>query len=158
MATMNISKGLYFDRLLIDLKAQNQRQAFDVLAKESATLTQGNAERIRNAFQSRLEERTFGMGNGLSIFDIKSPAINKPVLIMARFEQELDFNALDGRPVDLMAAVISPQNNVSEHLQKLAYISRVLRSEDLCAALRDAPNEDAMTVLFMPSQDWMIAA
>lgn len=155
---MNISKGLYFDRLLIDLKAQNQKQIFDILAKETALLTQGNADRIRSAFETRLGERTFGMGNGLSIFDIKSPAINKPVLILARFEQELDFNALDGKPVDLMAAVISPHNDVSEHLQKLAYISRVLRSKDLQSALRDAPNEDAMTVLFMPSQDWMIAA
>ncbi len=155
---MSISKELHFDRFLIDLQAQSQQKIFDILAEETAIFCDTSIQHVRDVFEKRLGERTFGMGDGLAIFDVKSSIITKPMLVLARFDQELDFNSLDGKDVDLMVAVISPQNDVSSHLQRLAHVSRVLRSADLRSALRDARDIDAMKVLFMPTQDWMIAA
>ncbi len=155
---MSIAKELHFDRFLIDLKAQSQQKIFDILAEETAIFCNAGTQRVRDAFEKRLGERTFGMGDGLAIFDIKSPVITRPMLVLSRFEQELDFDALDHKMVDLMVAVVSPQKDVSAHLQRLAHVSRVLRSADLRAALRDAHDIDAMRVLFMPTQEWMIAA
>lgn len=155
---MSIAKELRFDVFLPRLKAQSQQKVFDVLAHETAYHSQTDESTLREVFDRRLSERTFGMGDGIAIFDVKSTKIKRPVMVMGTFEHELDFDSLDGRPVDIMVAVISPYTDGPRHLQKLASISRVMKSRDLCTALREARNIDQMEVLFMPSQDWMIAA
>ncbi|MGH1374774.1 MAG: PTS sugar transporter subunit IIA [Alphaproteobacteria bacterium] len=155
---MRNMKELDFDLFLARLKAQTQDRAFELLAEHSAALCGTEVSVLRKVFARRLSERTFGMGDGISIFDVKSEKIKSPVLAMLTFDQDIDFNALDNKPVNVMAAVISPRSSGPFHLQRLASISRVLRAQELCDALRDARDEDAMRVLFMPSQDWMIAA
>ncbi len=155
---MRSVKELEFDLFLARVKAKTQGRAFEVLAEQAASLCGTEASVLRKVFARRLSERTFGMGEGISIFDVKSDDIKRPVLAMLTFDNDIDFNALDNRPVNVMAAVISPRSSGPFHLQRLASVSRVLRSQDLCDALRDARDEDALRVLFMPSQDWMIAA
>lgn len=155
---MNGLKLIHFDRFLAKIKAQNQNKIFEELANDASTFVGSEKDDLLAVFQQRLSERTFGMGDGVAVFDVKSKHIKRPLLVIGSFEQEIDFDSLDGRPVDLMAAVLSPYDDTAMHLQRLAGVSRLLRCQDLCAALRDAKNADEMRVLFMPSQDWMVAA
>ncbi len=155
---MKAQKELHFDLYKANMKLQTQDKVFEALAQDVQSLCGAPSSVLLDIFKVRLAQRTFGMGDGVAIFDVKSTVIKKPVMVMATFDQEIDFDALDGRPVDVMAAVISPLDDVSTHLQCLASVSRLLKCEGLCQALRDAKDEDAMRVLFMPSQDWMVAA
>lgn len=155
---MNDFKKMHFEFFHAQVKAQTQEKIFDILAEDAAPLCKVETQILRDAFARRLSERTFGMGDGVSIFDVKSEHVKRPVLAMMNFEHDIDFNALDSKPVRIMAAVISPQSDGPLHLQRLASVARLLRCDDLCQALKDARNEDEMRVLFMPSQDWMVAA
>ena len=155
---MKIQKELNFELYLPNIKVQTQDKAFELLSKEVQALCGVQAAILLDVFKIRLAQRTFGMGDGIAIFDVKSSVIKKPALVIGTFDQELDFDALDGKPVDIMVAVISPLDDSAAHLQRLASVARLLRCADLCQALRDAQDEDAMRVLFMPSQDWMVAA
>ncbi len=155
---MKTQKELNFDLHLPKMKVQTQSKAFELLAEDVESICGVQSSTLLDIFKVRLSQRSFGFGDGVSVFDVKSSAIKKPVLVMATFDHEIEFESLDDKPVDVMAAVISPLSDGAEHLQKLAVISRVLRCHDLCQALRDAKTEDEMKVLFMPSQDWMMAA
>lgn len=155
---MNGFKTIHFDLFLAKIKAQTKDKVYDFLVHEMAPLAETDAEVLHKVFQKRLKERTFGMGEGIAIFDVKSSHIKKPVIAIANFDHEIDFNALDDRPAHILAAVISPSSDGAMHLQRLAGISRLLRNKELSKALREARNVDEMRVLFMPSQDWMIAA
>lgn len=152
------SKSLHIDLFFANLKAQSQNRIFEILAQETSALCMTNVEALEDVFEQRLYERSCCVGDGVAIFDVKSAIIQKPVLVMSTFDQPLDFNAPDLKPVDIMAAVLSPQSHGPFHLQRLASISRMLRSNDLRAALRDAKDADAVQVLFMPTQEWMSAA
>jgi PTS system nitrogen regulatory IIA component len=155
---MKIQNNIRFDMYMPNIKAQTQARIFEVLAEDLQDLCGAQSSVLMDIFNVRLSQRTFGMGDGVAIFDVKSTAIKRPVMLISTFDQDIDFDALDGRPVDIMAAVISPISDGSAHLQRLAGVSRLLKCDDLQQALRDAEHEDAMRVLFMPSQDWMIAA
>ncbi len=152
------SKSLHIDLFFANLKAQSQNRIFEILAQETSALCMTNVEALEDVIQMRLYERSCCVGDGVAIFDVKSAIIQKPVLAISTFDQPLDFNAPDLKPVDVMAAVLSPQSHGPFHLQRLAAVSRMLRSDGLCAALREAQDTDAMQVLFMPTQEWMNAA
>ncbi|MGH1456086.1 MAG: PTS sugar transporter subunit IIA [Alphaproteobacteria bacterium] len=155
---MKTQKELNFDFYLPKMKVQTQNRAFDVLAEEVQSICGVQSSVLFDIFKVRLAQRSFGFGDGVAVFDVKSSAIKKPALVIATFDHDVEFESLDDKPVDIMAAVISPLSDGPTHLQKLAVVSRVLRCHDLRQALRDAKNEDEMQVLFMPSQDWMMAA
>lgn len=155
---MNSQKNIRFDLYIPKMKAQTQGRVFESLATEVESGCGVQAPVLMDIFQMRLAQRTFGMGDGVAIFDVKSSIIKAPVMVLSTLDQDVDFDALDAKPVDIMAAVISPADDVSSHLQKLAGISRMLKNDSLCHALREARDADAMRVLFMPTQDWMVAA
>ena len=155
---MSIAKELHFDVLMTDVKAQAQSKVFEILAKEAAPTCGVDADVLYNVFDQNAEDRTFSLEDGVAIFDVKSTHIKTPTLAVMTFDRDIDFNTMDGKPVNIMAAVLSPQSCGPVHLQRLANVSRVLRSHDLCMALREVDNTDAMRALFMPTQDWMLAA
>lgn len=153
-----MGSDLNFDLFLARMKAQSQKKVFYDLASETAELCGVDVETLYRVFSRRLEERTFGMGRGVAIFDVKSMQVQRPALVIATLENMVDFNALDGQPVNILAAVISPYSLGPIHLQKLAQVSRLLNDDCLCNALRDARDEDAIRVLFLSSQGKMMAA
>ncbi len=155
---MVIAKGLDFDAYFSKLNLQKQADAFSVLAKHVAEFNHQKPKLIEKVFDARRKERTFGMGDGVAIFDVRTNFVSRPVLSLMTFDNKLDFNALDNQPVDIMVSLVSPQEDGPKHLQKLANVSRLMRSEDLRIAIRDAKTNDALRVLFLPSHDWMVAA
>ena len=56
----------------------------------------------------------------------------------------IDFDAVDRQPVDLVFALIAPENAGVEHLKALALVSRTLRNPAICSKLR--ANSDANTL------------
>jgi PTS system nitrogen regulatory IIA component len=61
-----------------------------------------------------------------------------------RLEKAVDFDAMDGEPVDLMIALFAPPEAGSEHLRALARVSRLLRRPEIREQLRQAQSADAI--------------
>ena len=62
--------------------------------------------------------------------------------MFARLEEPVDFDSLDGKPVDLVFMLISPENSGADHLTALAALSRILKTEGSCDKLRKARSTD----------------
>src|SRR3546814_9254374 len=88
----------------------------------------------------RLEERerlgSTGFGRGVAIPHARCPAINRPVVVLLRLEDPVDFAAADGMPVDLVFGLLSPANAGATHLHALAALSRLVRSEEHTSELQ----------------------
>lgn len=100
---------------------------------------------------SRLTERenlgTTGFGGSVAIPHAKLPDLQKCVGVVLRLPESVEYDAHDGRPVDLVFALFSPENGGVSHLKALAEISRLLRDDNMAAKLRGADNEDAIYAL-----------
>lgn len=146
------------DVFIARLQAQTQKRVFEGLAHCVSSYCLTGSEDLIRVFDRRLSERSVGIEAGVSVFDVQSSLVKNPVIALVTLESKLDFKALDGNLVDIVAAVISPRTEAGYHLPKVSWISRLLRDEALCGALRSAQDEDAMRVLFLPPMQGNVAA
>ncbi|MFG5384323.1 MULTISPECIES: PTS sugar transporter subunit IIA [unclassified Yoonia] len=85
-----------------------------------------------------------GVGHGVALPHARLSDIDSVKGIFLRLEKPLSFDAVDRQPVDLVFALLAPQNAGVEHLKALALVSRTLRDQAVCAKLR--ANSDAATL------------
>ena len=81
-----------------------------------------------------------GMGNGVAIPHARFQKIEKPFGIIAKLKQPIDFDAIDGQPVDIVFILLLPTASEGEQLGALACVARKLRAADDLVLLRRAKN------------------
>jgi len=146
---MNDLKDLVLpDAILARLPATSRRQ---VLQAMSETLAQSAGLDARAAFEAVLVRERLsgtGMGEGVAIPHARVPGLAHPIGGFARLEPAQDFNALDGRPCDLVFMLLAPPERGADHLKALARVSRFLRRADVREKLRAARGVVELRALF----------
>jgi hypothetical protein len=79
---------------------------------------------------------TTAVGDGVAIPHGKLPKLEKLFGLFARLERPIDFEAMDGQPVDLVFLLLAPEGAGADHLKALARIARLLRDLDVAKKLR----------------------
>ncbi len=128
--------GSVMDRLV----AATRRQALDKIAEAASTLTKVPKSNILSRLHQREMLGSTGLGAGIAIPHARLEDICAPVAIFARLESPVDFEALDGRPVDLIVTLFVPEESDSEHLKAMARIARLFGNEGFVARLRKCPD------------------
>ena len=134
------------------LKVNGKKQALQELAARAAELTRLNERTIFEILLQREKLGSTGVGNGIAIPHGKLPKLNKLFGLFARLERPVDFEALDGQPVDLVFLLLAPEGAGADHLRALAQVARLLRDPEVARKLRESRDADALyAVLAMPS-------
>src|SRR6185295_5631050 len=133
------------------LKVNGKKQAIQELASRAARLT-GQSERlIFETLMQREKLGSTGVGNGIAIPHGKLPKLEKLVGLFARLERPIDFESLDGQPVDLVFLLLAPEGAGADHLKALARVARLLRDQDVAKKLRASRDAQAIySVLALP--------
>lgn len=134
------------------LKVNSKKQAIQELAAKAAELA-GLSE--RDVFDTLLQRERLGstgVGNGIAIPHGKLPQIDRLFGLFARLERPIDFDALDGEPVDLVFLLMAPESAGADHLKALARVARILRDPAVAHKLRATRDAAALhAVLTQPS-------
>lgn len=104
----------------------------------------------RELFAALLERERLGstgMGRGVAIPHCRLGSIDRIWGAFARLETPVEFEAVDGEPVDLLFVLVAPDCAGSDHLKALARVSRVMRDPAICAKLRGANDAAAIHAL-----------
>jgi len=134
------------------LKVTSKKQAVQELAAQAGQLTGHNERTIAEILLQREKLGSTGVGNGIAIPHGKLPKLGKLFGMFARLERPIDFEALDGQPVDLIFLLLAPETAGADHLKALARIARLLRDPDIGQKLRASQDADALyAVLALPS-------
>lgn len=80
-----------------------------------------------------------GIGEGVAIPHCRMAKCNKITGAFLKLEDPVDFDAIDSAPVDLVFALIVPEEQNDEHLQVLSSIAELLQEEKVRTKLRQAP-------------------
>ena len=140
------------DAILPVLKVNGKKQALQELAARAAELCGQNERTILDILMQREKLGSTGVGNGIAIPHGKLPKLGKLFGLFARLERPVDFEALDGQPVDLVFLLLAPEGAGADHLKALARVARLLRDPDIASKLRDSRDAEAIyAVLAMPS-------
>ena len=130
-----------------DLAAKDKDDALGQLLA-AAQKSGGWKPKGTKSLHQRLRDReaigSTGLGNGVAVPHVKGDEVDKPVLVLARSKQGLDWQAIDGRPVHVLFLLATPRAEPEVHLQCLRWIATLARSADFRRFLIDARDEAAM--------------
>jgi PTS system nitrogen regulatory IIA component len=133
--------------VIAQLRAANKKQALLEVARRAAALTGIAERRIYDVLAERERLASTGLGRGLAIPHGKLPELANLCGVFARLERPIPFDAFDNQPVDLVFALLAPNEAGAEHLRALARVSRLLRDGTICQKLRGTDNPDALYAL-----------
>jgi len=105
---------------------------------DAGKIAPGDLEGIVKAIMKREDLGSTGIGRGVAVPHTKHPSVSKLVGTVAVSQQGIDFQSLDGEPVQLFFLLVSPPDRPGDHLRALENISRQLRDDSFCRLLKAA--------------------
>ena len=150
---MTITDLVAPEAILPALKVNSKKQALQELAARAAGLTGQNERAVFEVLLQREKLGTTAVGYGVAIPHGKLPKLDKLFGLFARLERPIDFESMDGQPVDLVFLLLSPPDAGAEHLKALAAVSRVVRHGPTLEKLRGARSRDAFAAVLMGADE-----
>jgi PTS system nitrogen regulatory IIA component len=88
------------------------------------------------------------VGAGVALPHAALEGIDRPVVVVLRTVAPVDIEPPDGVPIDLLLVALAPRGQAKLHLDLLAHVARLVRSDVLLEGLREARTPaDALTLL-----------
>ena len=143
----DLSDFLAADSVDAAMTVANKKALFQQLAAAASRKTGMPTKDIVAALNEREKLGSTGFGDGIAIPHGRIEGLDRVVGYFARLTSPIDFQAVDGLPVDLVFLLLSPPDAGADHLKALAGVSRALRDRATAAKLRGARSKDALFAL-----------
>ncbi|MBY0422176.1 MAG: PTS sugar transporter subunit IIA [Parvularculaceae bacterium] len=130
-----------------DIRARDKRSAIEAVASAAARQLDLPPKEVLDAVLAREAKGSTGFGGGVAIPHGRIEGLGRVVGYFARLASPVDFDSVDGVPVDLVFLLLAPESATAAHLKALARVSRLFRDAELRASLRKANSPDALFVL-----------
>ncbi len=130
--------------ILGNVSVNSKRQALQTIADIAARQLQLEADDVLQALLEREKLGSTGVGLGVAVPHAALAGLDRMYGIFVRLENPVGYDSIDDMPVDLIFALLAPENAGTEHLRALAKVSRVLRQKDVREQLRRIDNPDAI--------------
>src|SRR5262245_7429437 len=124
---MDLAELIAPEAVYASLQAKSKNQALQKISQRAAVLTGLEARTIFDTLLQRERLGSTGVGRGIAIPHGRLAALPRIVSVFARLDEPIEFEALDGEPVDLIFLLLAPEHAGADHLKALARISRLLR-------------------------------
>lgn len=117
--------------------------AAQLLAPDDAELS----ERIYERLLERERLGSTGLSGGVALPHARMPNTKETRGAFLRLTNPIDFDSIDGRPVDLVFALLVPEDATEAHLKLLAELARMFNDPALRSELRSAAGDQAYDLL-----------
>ncbi len=126
-------------RTLCRAPGTSQKRLFQTIAQlissDQPSLTNSD---VFNRLIAREKLGSTALGQGIAIPHCRLENCVSPIGCLVTLEDAVDFNAPDDRPVDLLCALLVPEESAQQHLDTLAGMARLFQQEEFCRRLRAA--------------------
>lgn len=124
------------DAVVASLRAGTKKLVLQELSERAARISGLPPREIFNALLQRERLGSTGTGSGVALPHAKLKKCQRIFGVFARLEKPVDFESIDGEPVDLVLMLVAPEFAGADHLKALARVARVLRDITIAAKLR----------------------
>ncbi|WP_240386237.1 PTS sugar transporter subunit IIA [Balneola vulgaris] len=140
--------------ILSELEVENKN---DLISKLVQTL----AHKVDTSFLPEIEEAVFeresvmstGVGKGLAIPHGKSKNIEENYAAFAVLKQPLEFDSIDGQPVNMVFLLVGPDSKNSLHIKLLSRISRLMNSSSFRDKIVSCTNSQQILDAFKEEEE-----
>lgn len=140
---MKIMDFLNKNAISANIKAANKEGVIRELVELLASATDiKNKEDLIKAVLAREALGSTGIGQGVGIPHAKSQVVKELVAAFGISQSGVNFDSLDGEPVNIFFLLIAPEESAGPHLKALARISRMLKNKYFRDILKKAKDEN----------------
>lgn len=125
-------------------RATSRKQLFQEIGARSGDVYGLPQRAVFEALMERERLGSTAMGRGVAAPHARIDAADRILGVFLRLDRPIAFDAMDDEPVDLVFALIAPEDAGADHLRALARVSRTLRDAALCAKLRSCADASAV--------------
>lgn len=138
---MKISTLLSPARLACHQDSSSKKRTLELLSQLlSASLPAYSEGELFDSLIGRERLGSTGMGHGVALPHGRLRGLQAPIAAFVSLAQGIDYDAPDNQPVDLLFALLVPEESTEEHLQILASLAAMFSDARLCQALRECPD------------------
>jgi fructose-specific phosphotransferase system IIA component len=151
---MKVSDLLKPEFIIPNLKGESKEEVIN----ELIDLFKGDPrvedlEKVRSAVLEREKVMSTGVGKGFAIPHGKTNAVKEIIGAFGRVPDGIDYDSLDGNPVQLIFLLVGKDNLISTHIKLLSRISRVMNKDDFRHRLIEANNSQEIIKLFSEEEE-----
>ncbi|KAA0692467.1 PTS IIA-like nitrogen-regulatory protein PtsN [Halopseudomonas laoshanensis] len=149
---MQIDHILTPERTFAGVQGVSKKRVLELIGKLVAQHSHLDPDSIYESLIAREKLGSTGFGNGIAIPHCRLEGCHKAVGALLQLESKIDYDALDGEPVDLIFVLLVPLEATEQHLQILKMLAGKLDQSSLREALRNAPDAESLYRI-MTSED-----
>ena len=146
---MQLSEIINVNRIRNDIDVKSKKRALEELSNLIVQdQNQLDASDIFDSLISRERLGATGVGYGIAIPHGRIKNCQKITGAFIQLNNGVDFNTIDNQPVDIMFALIVPEESTDEHLQVLALLASMFNDENFRQKLHQSKsNEETYQLL-----------
>ena len=109
-------------------------------------------EEVRKCVFEREEKMSTGVGKGFAIPHGKTNSVTDIIAAFGKSITPIEYNSLDGEPVQLVFLLIGKENLLAKHIKLLSRISRMMNNEEFRKKLIEAENKESILKIFQEEE------
>lgn len=141
-------------RSLVNVPGGSKKRALEQIANLiGREVPELDTQAVYEALIAREKLGSTGFGNGIAIPHCRLQGFESPVSALLHLDAPIDFDAIDGAPVDLLFVLLVPQAATDAHLELLRQIASMLDRKDVRDKLRSASSNEALYQVVLDEQN-----
>ncbi|MEK6162234.1 PTS IIA-like nitrogen regulatory protein PtsN [Vibrio cholerae] len=141
---MQLSEVLSLDCTKSAVQCSSKKRALEIISEIAALHTGQNATELFECMLSREKMGSTSIGNGIAIPHARMSDSENAVAVLLQCEEPIEFDSIDNRPVDLLFALLVPEDQCKEHLKTLACMAERLNDKQILKQLRNAASDQEL--------------
>ena len=129
---------------MIDIHARDKNRLLEKLSTQAADELGLAAQEVATEVAKREELGSTGVGSGVALPHARLRGLKAPFGLLARLRHGIEFDAIDGEPVDIVFLLLLPDAADGPASNALACVARALRDPETLWKLRSAPNRETL--------------
>ena len=146
---MKVNELLKPKYILTDFKSDKKdnviNELIDLLKGDEKVL---DLEEVRKCVFDREKIMSTGVGKGFAIPHGKTNSVTDIIAVFGKSKRPIEYDALDGEPVNLIFLMVGKDTLVSKHIKLLSRISRLMNNDEFREKLVKAESKEYILKVF----------
>jgi len=131
-----------------NVEAASKKRVLEQLGQRLAEMVPAlTQDLVFDALLERERLGSTGLGKGIALPHARMGQVTQAMGAFITLPVGVDFDAIDGAPVDLVFAMLVPEEATDEHLQLLSKLAQMFNDGDFCTTLREAESDQELLEL-----------
>lgn len=139
--------------ILLNQKSNNKKNVLELISSYLQKEIKIKKDIIFESLYAREKLGTTALGNGVALPHARIDSLKTTQTLLLQLGSGIDFDAVDGKKVDVIFVLLVPNVNSDSHVKMLAEIAAILDNEQTVKKIRKAKKTQEIISILNSSQN-----